>query len=198
MRNLLTWMAFLVLMATGAAAQSSYSIRSGDVLQIEVIEDSSLNRSVLVLPDGTINFPMAGTVRAAGRSIDDVRGALTAALASNFANPPTVYVTVGQLAEAPVGTGTGKGRGVAIYAMGEVNNPGKIDADRNVTLLQALAEAGGFTKFAATKRIELRRTDSKTGQEQVYIFNYKGGGISGSTRLQAGDVIVVPERRLFE
>ena len=49
--------------ATGAFAQSGYQIRTGDTLQIEVLEDPSLNRSVLVLPDGTISFPFAGSVR---------------------------------------------------------------------------------------------------------------------------------------
>ena len=54
--------------ATGAFAQSGYQIRTGDTLQIEVLEDPSLNRSVLVLPDGTISLPFAGSIRAAGRT----------------------------------------------------------------------------------------------------------------------------------
>ena len=83
--------------------------------------------------------------------------------------------------------------------MGEVAKPGGMDVLPGTTLLQALAEAGGFTKFGASKRIELRRTDPSSHTERVYLFNYRGsGGISGSTVLQAGDVIVVPERRLFE
>ena len=70
------------------------------------------------------------------------------------------------------------------------------------TLLQAIALAGGLDRFAATKRIQLRRTDPSTGQERLYLFNYnaveRGGAIQSMITLREGDVIIVPERRLFE
>lgn len=189
------------ILATGAFAQS-YKIRSGDSLQIEVIEDPSLNRAVLVLPDGSINFPLVGTIPAAGRSVDAVKADLAAALAGNFASPPNVFVGVGTLAVARAAGGGGArvARTISVFAMGEVKAPGKADVAPGTTVLQFLAQAGGFTSFAAQKRIQLRRT-SKGGAEQVYVFNYDGtstSGIAGSTRLQAGDVIVVPQRKLFE
>jgi polysaccharide biosynthesis/export protein len=189
-------------LATGAFAQSTYKIRSGDSLQIEVLEDPALNRSVLVLPDGSISFPLVGTIPAAGRSIDAVKADLAAALAGNFAAPPNVFVGVGTLAapRAARAAGSAAARTISVYAMGEVNAPGKADVSPGTTVLQFLAQAGGFTRFAAQKRIQLRRT-SKGGAEQIYIFNYDGtdgSGIGGSTRLQAGDVIVVPQRKLFE
>ena len=191
------------IVSTGAFAQSSYKIRSGDSLQVEVLEDPTLNRSVLVLPDGSISFPLVGTIPAAGRSIDAVKGDLAAALAGNFAAAPTVFVGVGTLAVATpraAGGSAGTGRMISVYAMGEVTTPGKADVAPGTTVLQFLAQAGGFTRFAAQKRIQLRRT-AKGGDEQVYLFNYDGtgaSGIAGSTRLQAGDVIVVPQRKLFE
>ena len=188
------------ILTTGAFAQSSYQIRSGDSLQIEVIEDPSLNRSVLVLPDGSISFPLVGTIPAAGRSIDAVKSDLAAALASNFAAPPNVFVGVGTLAAPRAARAAGAARTISVYAMGEVATPGKADVTPGTTVLQLLAQAGGFTRFAAQKRIQLRRT-SKGGAERIYVFNYDGigaSGIAGSTRLQAGDVIVVPQRKLFE
>ena len=190
------------ILTTGAFAQSSYQIRSGDSLQVEVIEDPSLNRSVLVLPDGSISFPLVGTIPAAGRTIEAVKSDLVAALAGNFAAPPNVFVGVGTLAapRAARVAGSGVARTISVYAMGEVTTPGKADVAPGTTVLQLLAQAGGFTRFAAQKRIQVRRT-SKGGAEQIYIFNYDGtgtSGIAGSTRLQAGDVIVVPQRKLFE
>jgi polysaccharide biosynthesis/export protein len=190
-----------ILATTGALAQS-YKIRSGDSLQIEVIEDPTLNRSVLVLPDGSINFPLVGTIPAAGRSVEAVKSDLAAALAGNFAAAPNVFVGVGTLAapRAARAAGSGVARTISVFAMGEVNAPGKADVAPGTTVLQFLAQAGGFTRFAAQKRIQLRRT-SKGGAEQIYIFNYDGTGgssIGGSSRLQAGDVIVVPQRKLFE
>ena len=186
-------------LSTGAFAQSSYQIRSGDSLQIEVLEDPALNRTVLVLPDGSINFPLVGTIPAAGRSVSDVRSDLSAALASKFAEAPNVFVGVGTLAEiAP--RASAAAATISVYAMGEVTSPGQADVAPGTTVLQCLAQAGGFTRFAAQKRVQLRRT-AKGGVEQIYLFNYDGtgtSGIAGSTRLQSGDVIVVPQRKLFE
>ena len=187
-------------LSTGAFAQSSYQIRSGDSLQIEVLEDPALNRSVLVLPDGSISFPLAGTIPAAGRTIDAVKADLAAALAGNFAAPPNVFVGITTLAAPRAARAAGPGRTISVYAMGEVTAPGKADVAPGTTVLQFLAQAGGFTRFAAQKRVQLRRT-AKGGVEQIYLFNYDGtgtSGIAGSTRLQSGDVIVVPQRKLFE
>lgn len=187
-------------LSTGAFAQSSYQIRSGDSLQVEVLEDPALNRSVLVLPDGSISFPLVGTIPAAGRTIDAVKADLAAALAGNFAAPPNVFVGIGTLAAPRAARAAGPARTISVYAMGEVTTPGKADVAPGTTVLQLLAQAGGFTRFAAQKRVQLRRT-TKGGAEQIYLFNYDGtgaSGIAGSTRLQAGDVIVVPQRKLFE
>jgi polysaccharide export outer membrane protein len=87
--------------------------------------------------------------------------------------------------------------------MGEVNNGGGLlEVERGTTVLQALALSGGFTRFAATKRIQLRRTDPQSGQQTVYNIDYRaieqGASGIGSSVLADGDVIIVPERRLFE
>src|SRR6056297_2689442 len=70
----------VLFFATASFAQN-YILKPGDVLNIEVIEDSSLNRSVLVLPDGSITFPFAGSIRAAGRTVTQVQNAIRNALA---------------------------------------------------------------------------------------------------------------------
>jgi len=204
MTRFLTAILFMAgLLTTGlagaATAQSDYRIQPGDRLQIEVLEDPELNRTVLVLPDGSISFPLAGTIRAGGRSIDTVARTLAAELASDFAVEPTVLVSVAAL--APQGQITAAEL-MDIYILGEANAPGRRQVETGTTLLQFLAEAGGLSRFAAEKRIQLRRIDPASGQERVYRFNYRDMGgaksISGTTVLAPGDVIVVPERRLFE
>lgn len=188
----------LCIATTAAAVAQDYRIRAGDTLTIEVLEDPGLNRSVLVLPDGSFSFPFAGRTQAGGRNVGDVQSALTSALAPNFAASPNVVVSVGALGERVAGTV----RQMPIYVLGEVNSPGKIEVLRGTTLLQFLAESGGFTRFAATSRVQLRRTDSRTGQETLRTFDYRaatrGALGAGSIVLQAGDVIIVPERKLFE
>ncbi|NOD36574.1 MULTISPECIES: polysaccharide biosynthesis/export family protein [unclassified Ruegeria] len=186
--------------ATGAWAQS-YQIQPGDALQVEVLEDPTLNRTTLVLPDGSINFPLAGSLRAAGQSTNGLSSALSSALAANFNTPPTVFISVASLAPSLVPGVTGAtGPTIEVFVMGEVNVPGKHLATEGTTILQVLAQVGGLTNFAARKRIELRRADTKTGVMNTFTYNYNGsgGGIKGNTVLKAGDVVIVPARRLFE
>ena len=208
----LTLIAFLavIFLAPSAWAQG-YSIQPGDVLQMEVLEDPSLNRSLLVLPDGTVSLPLVGSLKASGRSVSTMRSAISSALAPNFASAPTVYLSVGQLnpitsavnnAAAQTAAQNYKPYGtVSVYAMGEFNTQGRLDIQSGTTLLQFLAETGGLTRFAATKRIQLRRPNKKTGTETVYNYNFKavqGGAQAPVIMLRDGDVIVAPERKLFE
>ncbi len=191
----------LVFFGSAAMAQGQYRIQPGDMLSIEVLEDSALNRNALVLPDGSISFPMVGSVAAGGKTLDAVKAAITSGLAPNFASPPNVFVTVSALNSGTRATSGGTSRSFNVYIIGAVNNPGKAKVRSGTSLLQFLAESGGFSKFAATKRIQVRRTD-RSGNTTVYKYNYKAienGSASGAPFiLHKGDVIVVPERRLFE
>lgn len=193
----------LVMFSSVAAAQDTYKIRPGDVLRIEVLEDQSLNRDALVLPDGNVTVPLLGAVRAGGNSLASVQGNISAGLAPNFATAPNVFVTIRSLAAPKARTG-GKAAPatIEVFVMGEVAKPGKAAIAPGTSILQFLAQSGGFTKFAATKRIQVRRNNPTTGQDQIFGFNYKaieqGSASVSSIILQEGDVIVVPERRLFE
>jgi polysaccharide export outer membrane protein len=196
----------LVALAVPALAQDGgYLIRPGDTLRIEVLEDPGLNRSVLVSPDGRISMPLVGGVRASGKTVEAVQAELATRFTPNFATAPNVYVSIERVVERAAGGGGGGTRAPAtmdIYVIGEGAKSGKIAAAPGTTVLQFFAEMGGFSKFAATKRIQLRRADPKTGKETVYTINYdaieRGTSNMGATVLMKGDVIVVPQRKLFE
>lgn len=179
----------------GALAQE-YRIQSGDRLTVEVLEDASLNRTLVVLPGGTIDFPYAGSIRVAGQSPTAVSNRISQSLAGVLASPPTVFVTATPL-DAPV-TEPEKDI-VNIYIMGEASAPGPKAVLPGTTFLQALSQAGGLTPFAATKRIQLRRA---AAPGQVITVNYaaimRGAGMNLDPVLGEGDVIIVPERGLFE
>ncbi|MEB8388438.1 polysaccharide export protein [Rhodobacteraceae bacterium KMM 6894] len=189
-------MALALGVAQHAHAQG-YKIRPGDTLRIEVLEDSALNRTVLVAPDGRISLPQAGTLSVRGKNVESVQSALTQRLAGSFAATPNVFVSIDQLAERRIVP-----RGppapdpvISVFVVGEVGKPGELDVDPGTNVLQLFAVMGGFTKFAATKRIQLRRDST------VYRLNYdriEAGSQGGRTVLRDGDVIVVPQRRLFE
>jgi polysaccharide export outer membrane protein len=200
MKQLILALMGLVLAVLPAAAQTPYQIKSGDVLRIEVLEDQTLNRSVLVAPDGRITLPLAGALKVSGQSVDQVSTELAAALAPNFAAKPTVYVGIESLG-TPKGTGQAKPKSIVVFVMGEAAKPGKYAIDQGTTILQFLAEIGGFTNYAATRRIQLHRTDA-TGHETVYTLNYKAVEQGGTDTLGGavadGDVFIIPARRLFE
>jgi polysaccharide export outer membrane protein len=182
------------LSAPPAAAQAQgYAIQPGDVLQVTVLEDETLNQQALVLPDGRISVPLAGSIRAAGRSVQAVESSIADQLASNFAARPNVFVSVVSVTE--------EDELFPIYVLGQVLDPGPKEVEVGTTLLQAIAYAGGVDRFAATKRVQLRRRGAD-GQERLYLFNYnaveRGGAILTMLALREGDVIIVPERRLFE
>lgn len=195
----------LLLLALPAAAQEgAYRIQRGDVLRLEVLEDESLNRELLVLPDGRVSVPLAGSIRASGRSVSQVQRAITSALANSFALEPTVYVGISRLAvrEPVLPEPEPEPVRFAIYVMGEVKSPGRVEVEPGTTVLQFFAQMGGFSNFAATRRIQLRRTDPRSHVERIYTLNWRaieaGQSRNGLTTLADGDVIVVPQRRLFE
>lgn len=183
-------------MTTEAVAQEGYLIQPGDVLRVEVLEDPGLNRSALVSPDGRISFPLAGGVSAAGRTLEELQTDLATKIGSNFAVTPSVFISLEQVAPRGVSSGGGAAATIEVFVMGEAANSGKLDVKRGTTLLQAFAQMGGFSPFAATKRVQLHR-DGK-----IYPISYdaieRGTSTAGATVLQNGDVIVVPQRKLFE
>ncbi len=189
-----------VLLAAPAFAQNAYLVKAGDILRIEVLEDATLNRSSLIPPDGRITLPLAGSIAAAGRSVEEIQADLIKKLTPSFAAAPNVFVSIESIFTAPLNTTPVIPVLYAIYVNGEAANPGRVDVDPGTTVLQLFGQMGGFSKFAATKRIQLRRMVG--GTEKIYGINYDqilaGASTAGNTTLMDGDVIIVPQRRLFE
>ncbi|MEP3347010.1 MAG: polysaccharide biosynthesis/export family protein [Litoreibacter sp.] len=201
-------LALCVGLIAGPLWAKSYVIQSGDMLRIEVMEDNSLNRNALVLPDGTIAFPMVGQLQAAGLSLSAVHSALTKGLAPNFAQRPTLHVSVASLARKPAVRTRSAARVVTndeantmtVYGMGELEKPGKVSLQSGATLLQFLAQSGGATPYAAMKRVQIRRVAADDRPVKTYRVNVKKlmQGHGNSFLLAPGDVVIVPERKLFE
>lgn len=204
MKAFFTFLAALLmlpLITPDALAQDGYRIRPGDTLRIEVLEDPSLSRAVLVAPDGRITMPLVGAIMAQGRQVEDLKNILEDQLAPNFAARPSVFVSLQGLGQRDAGQVAAADL-ISVYVLGEAARPGRIDVERGTTLLQFFAQMGGFSDFAAKKRVQLRRTDPATGKETIYNLNYRaierGESNTGNTAMADGDVIVVPQRGLFE
>ena len=162
---------------------ADYRLVPGDKLRIEVYKDTQLSQTLQIRPDGKITLPLAGDLPAAGRTSMELKDAITRSLAE-FNKSPNLgdMVTVIVLETVPA----------TIYVMGEVNNPGPQPLTGEITVLQALATAGGFKDFAKTKDIRIQRK-GPAGLTTLH-FNYKDA-VKGEGKiiyLQPGDTIIVP------
>jgi polysaccharide biosynthesis/export protein len=162
-------------------ADAGYKIGPQDVLQIDVWKEREITRSVPVRPDGKITLPLLNDVQAAGLTPMELAQVIRDGL-KKYINDPQVAVSVEQINSRRV------------YVTGEVTRPGAFPLLPNMTVLQALTTAGGFTQFARIKSIYVLRMES--GKQLKLPFNYKAV-ISGkkpedNIQLQPGDTIVVP------
>lgn len=183
-------------LTTGALAQT---IKTGDSLSISVLQDPKLDRQVIVDPAGQIAFPLAGHVRARGLTPQAIENALKDKLKPNYKDEEldvTVSFTAAAKPDIPEDDLKPK-----IFITGEVIRPGSYVVRQKTTLMQAIALAGGLGPFAAKRRLQVRRR-SGDGGETIFAFDYRayeaGNDLEGNVTLHAGDVIIVPERGLFE
>jgi polysaccharide export outer membrane protein len=156
-----------------------YRLVTGDKLRIEVYREPQLSHSLQIRPDGRITLPLAGDLVAAGQTPAALRDAIATSLKQYVTNPVVTVIVVET--EPPT-----------ISVMGEVNHPGSVPLKGRMTVLEALATAGGFKDFANTKNIIIRRP-TPTGVETIK-FNYKDAirATSQPWYVQAGDMIIVP------
>jgi polysaccharide export outer membrane protein len=165
----------------GTPNDAEYKIGPQDVLKIDVWREEQLTRTVPVRPDGKVTLPLLNDVQAAGLTPMQLAGVLSEGL-KKYVNNPLVTVTITEINSR------------RIYVTGEVARAGAFPLLPDMTVLQALTSAGGFTQFAKIKNIYVLRTEG--GKQVKHPFNYKdvinGKKPEDNIQLQAGDVIVVP------
>jgi polysaccharide export outer membrane protein len=193
MRILLFFLVLLFGYANPAQAQSNL-LQPGDAITISVFQDPKLDRQVLIGPTGMISFPLAGHIRASGLTPAGLENVLKARLKGKFTETPDITVSLVAV------KATEEDLKPRIYVTGEVLRPGYYVMRKRVDVMQAIAQAGGLSPFAATKRIQVRR--KIRGVDRISVFNYddyfSGINPSENISLVPGDVIIVPVRGLFE
>ena len=167
--------------AARPASNPEYRMGAGDKLRIEVYKDPQLSQSAQIRPDGKITLPLIGDVEAAGVTPLELRETITTSL-KEFITNPTVTVIVVEATAAMA------------YVMGEVNHPGAVNLQGPLTVIQALALAGGLKDFADAKNIRILRK-GPAGTVETIAFNYKNAMKSASAPvyLRPGDTVVVPD-----
>jgi polysaccharide export outer membrane protein len=158
----------------------------GDVVGINVWDQKDLNTDATIRPDGTITMPLVGDVRAAGFTPTELRDKIKEKIAN--------YVKLGAGNEVTV---TVKAwRSYRFTIQGEVGRPGVYTSDQYVDVGEAIAMAGGLTRFAGRDRIVLMRNDPKTGERRHIPLDYdefaSGKRPEMNIWILPGDYIYVP------
>ena len=150
---------------------SDYRLASADKVRIAVFGEDALSGEFVINAEGKVALPLIGEIQAAGLTVAQLQDAVTQALRQGYLNQPRVTAQV--LTYRP------------IYILGEVNRPGEYPYVPDLTALNAVATAQGFTYRANTRRIFVRRAGSQTEEFQP---------LTADTRVSPGDTLRIGER----
>lgn len=167
--------------AVGLPEAGSYIIGPGDVLSISVWKDEALTSVPTVLPDGFISFPLIGSIKAAGKTVTELKAEMEGKLVRYV---PDIVLSL-EVKQAS---------SMIVYVIGRVNSPGRFNLNANINVLQALSTAGGLNVFAKNNKIKIFREEN--GKTRIFPFEYdkivKGENLEQNIRLKKGDIVVVP------
>lgn len=161
---------------------NSYIIGSGDVLRLDTWKEPDFSmEELLVRNDGKITCPLVGDVQAAGLTPTQLTKNLEQALTKYIATPVVTITVLSPQSQV-------------FYILGEVRNTGGFSLNKELTVLQAFALAGGFTEWAAKGDIVVLRKEN--GKTKLYSVNYKkiakGKELHKNIIIKANDTIIVP------
>jgi polysaccharide export outer membrane protein len=158
-----------------------YRLGPEDVVEVLVWKNPDLTREVTVRPDGKISLPLIGDIEAAGHTIPQLKEQISEKLKPYYRDVPQVSVIIRQV------------NSYVIYMLGQVRGPGKYVVTAGTTFLQAIALAQGFTDFASTNKIIVRRKMAD-GEEAALTMRYQDVvlGKQKNIILKPGDTIIVP------
>jgi polysaccharide export outer membrane protein len=167
--------------ARAATEDPNYSIAPEDVLTVDVWKEPEISRTVPVRRDGKISLPLLNDLQAAGLTPTQLSSEIVEKLRATIVHPQ-VTVIVAQMGS------------LRIYILGQVTRGGAYPLVPDMTVMQALSIAGGFTPYANVKKIHVMRKEK--GTDRIFAVNYKevmsGRKTEQNIQLKPGDTIVVP------
>jgi polysaccharide biosynthesis/export protein len=160
---------------------TGYIVGDSDVIRVNVWKEPEVSQTVVVRTDGNISLPLINEVRVSGMTPSQIQNMVAEKL-KNFLNNPQVTVTVIEI------------HSKRAFITGEVSRPGTYSLNAQTTVLQLIAQAGGFTPFAKKDSIVVLRTED--GRQSRLKFKYKevvqGKKTEQNIALHPGDTVVVP------
>jgi polysaccharide export outer membrane protein len=168
---------------TAASGATDYLLRPSDILQVKVFQEDDLTREVSVSQEYTVSLPLIGTVDLRKRTVRQAEELIRQLYDRDFLVNPQVTVIVLRYAER------------AVNVIGMVNSPQAVPfpPERGLTLLEAIARAGGFNRLADRSKVSITRTDDR-GVATTLTVNADRLVNSNLWTLQVDDVIFVPEK----
>jgi polysaccharide export outer membrane protein len=154
----------------------------GDLFDVRVFGEPTLSSSYEVDPNGNFNFPLIGAIRAEGRTPPEIEKDIEARLSDGYIKNPSVSVKVTEY----------RSRRVSVF--GQVRSPGTFGFTENMSVVEAITRAGGFTGMAKKNAVRITRVDGEKTERIVVAVEDIGTGRSPNFLLRPGDVIFVPER----
>jgi len=153
-----------------------------DTFDVRVYGESELSGMFRVATDGSVDYPLAGRIQVAGLRTGEIQKLLVSKLKDKYLKDPQVIVTI-------------KDRNSQkISVLGQVMHPGQVGYYPNMTIVDAIASAGGFTGIAAKNSVNLRRDVSGKIETRVFPVADISEGRSPNIMVLPGDVLVVGER----
>jgi len=177
---ILICLSLIIFVLTSNIAAQDYLIGPDDVLKITVYREEDMDRTVRVSSDGYISFPLLGKVKAEGLTVSGLERSLIMELIRYLKNPQvTVFIE-------EYGT---------ITVSGQVEKPGSYPLKGEMSVIEAISMAGGFTKIAAQNAVKVMRLEEgKKKPIRVRVADIsKKGDKSKDIPLNRGDIIFVPE-----
>jgi protein involved in polysaccharide export with SLBB domain len=153
-----------------------------DMFEVRVYGEADLSGSYRVATDGTIDFPLAGRIPVAGLRTGDIQARLTDRLKQGYLKDPQVTVLMKEWNSRK------------ISVLGQVQRPGSVAYHPHMTIVDAIALAGGFTGIAAKNSVSLRREAGGKVESHIYRVADITEGRSTNVLVLPGDVLVVEER----
>jgi polysaccharide export outer membrane protein len=161
---------------------SDAAVGPGDLFDVRVFGEPTLSANYEVASDGSINYPMVGVVQVAGKTPPQIEKELQARLANGYVKSPSVSVRVTDY----------RSRRVSIF--GQVRSPGTFAYSENMSIVEAISKAGGFTGMAKKNAVRITRKGGDGVESIVVAVEDIGQGRAPNFLLRPGDVVFVPER----